>query len=160
MTSERRQGVVDAYDAALHLMRSEAPDPEGARRLLEEASAAGDARATYALATWYLHGTHVKKSIKQGVRLLGVAAEAKVRDALFDLAVSYETGRGIAKDRAKAFQLYKEAADLGDPQAMFEVGRMLHHGIGVPKDREAAERWLGDAESAALKAHAPLQAAV
>ena len=142
---------ISSYDAALRLMRAETPDPKAARVLLEEAIAAGDPLACYALATWYLHGTHVKKSYKEGARLLSIAAEAKVRDALFDLAVSYETGRGVAKDRPKAFELYKEAADLGDRQAMYEVGRMLYYGIGVAVDRDAAESWLDRGETGPAK---------
>jgi hypothetical protein len=44
------------YDSALRLMRASKPNLESAKCLLEVASNAGDHRATYALATWYLHG--------------------------------------------------------------------------------------------------------
>ncbi|MDB5040949.1 MAG: hypothetical protein JWN27_1675, partial [Candidatus Eremiobacteraeota bacterium] len=49
--------VVDpAYDSALQEMEGNAPDVRRAHELLRQAHASGDARATYALGTWYLHG--------------------------------------------------------------------------------------------------------
>ena len=117
------------YDSALRLMRRRDPDFEAVRRLLENAIAAGEPRAFYALATWYLHGTHVRKSLKKGAELLKVAADHKVRDALFDLAVLYVQGRGVPKDKQQSFGLFREAADGGDPEAMTGVGRMLYYGI-------------------------------
>lgn len=151
------------YESTLRLMKGAIPDHEAARRLLDDASAEGDPRACYAPATWYLHGTHVKKSLRKGAHLLRVAADHKIRNALFDLAVLHERGRGVAKDKEIAFGLFRDAAERGDPQAMTEVGRMLYYGIGVTKDREAADRWLSRAEhedAAARDAKRPLEIAV
>ena len=70
---------------------------------LNAASAAGDDRATYALATWYLHGKNVEKDIDRALNLLRLAADAGNADAMYDLAYSYEIGNGVPKDDRTAF---------------------------------------------------------
>lgn len=87
---------------------------------------AGYAHAIYGLATWYLHGRHVRKNYQAGARLLKRAAALGHRTAKYDLAVSYETGKGAKRDPRKAFSLYKAAADAGDVDASLEVGRMYY----------------------------------
>ena len=47
-------------------------------RLLEQSAAAGYARGHYALATWYLHGTGVKRNYKRAVRHLQIAVKGRV----------------------------------------------------------------------------------
>src|ERR1700761_9323623 len=98
------------YERALKLARG----PEGESRvvfdLLTASHNEGDARATYALATWFLHGslfTPINK--KKAVALLKVVAKAGVADAAFDLAVSYEIGEGIAKSPKLAFEMHVRA---------------------------------------------------
>jgi uncharacterized protein len=83
--------------------------------LLIRADKRGDPRATYALATWWLHGKDilVKKNLRKAVGLLRKAADAHP-DATFDLAVSYEKGRGVRKSQKMAAKLYLKAALLGD----------------------------------------------
>lgn len=137
-----RQSV--SYDQALVLARQKSFDTEQVRAKLERASKQGDARAMYAIATWYLHGAHkTKVDLKTAIRLLRRAANANVSDALFDLAVATETGiGGIEINLRKAFVLYLRAALAGDSEAMSEVGRCYYHGIGVDRDREIARPWL------------------
>jgi len=136
-----------AYDQALKLAQARETPPRRAYDLLLKADAEGDLRATYALATWYLHGSPFTKVDRtKAVRLLRAAA-AEVSDAAYDLAVSYEKGAGARKSLPRAFQHYMQAALLGDSQAHHEVGRMYFHGLGVARNCRLAEMWLSKAES-------------
>jgi TPR repeat protein len=102
----------------------------------------GSPHAAYALATWHLHGTHAPKDIKKAVRLLKIAANAKVAEANYDLAVAYETGEGLKKNLKKAFQHYLTSALYGDAQGMRETGRCYWHGLGVGRDRAIARQFI------------------
>lgn len=144
--TKSRADQMTAYDDALRLMNDAVPNTVEVRHLLDAAISDGDDRAEYALATWYLHGKHVKKNVTKGIELLERAATKGNADASFDLAVCYERGQGVAKSDAEAFRLYRDAAKRGDPEAMQEVGRMLYYGLGVAEDRQAADRWLAKAE--------------
>lgn len=132
------------YDSALRLMRASKPNLESAKCLLEVASNAGDHRATYALATWYLHGKSPVVSIdkKKAANLLKTSADAGNVDASFDYGVSLEKGAGVRKNEKAALVYYLRAALGGDAAAMEAVGRMYYFGIGVPKDRKVAWVWL------------------
>ena len=135
------------YDDALREMRKKRPNSARAMKLLELALRRRDARAAYALATWYLHGTHVKKDTRQATALLRQAAEANIPDALYDLAVSYEKGIGVKKSEKKAYELYLRAAVWGEKQSFYEVGRCLFYGIGAARSRRLASVWLDRAKS-------------
>ena len=137
-----------AYDAATKEMLKKRPDAKRGLRLLLQAMSAGDARAAYALGTWYLHGTElIKKDIRHAVVLLKQAAEQNVPDALFDLANCYEKGAGVRKSERQAYRLYVRAALWGDKQSVYEVGRCLFYGIGTKRDRRLADTWLARAEA-------------
>lgn len=125
----------DGYDVALVL------------KLLNQAIEEDSSDAMYALATWYLHGTNVKRSYKKAVALLKKAAENYHASALYDLAVCYEKGKGVSASDKKAFRLYLKASLYGDEQSYYEVGRCYYYGIGVKKDRKIADIWLEKAES-------------
>ena len=115
--------------------------------LLLAADKDGDARATYALATWYLHGNRFcKKDYRRAIQMLKRAAQADIASAAFDLAVSLEKGKGARKSLKEAFRHFVQAALLGDAQSHYEVGRMYFYGIGTAKDRNLAEFWLAKAE--------------
>lgn len=140
-------GVTDRrYDDALKIARRKSADLDRVASLLNAAHQAGDARATYALATWYLHGRLFKKSVRKAVVLLREAAQRNVADALYDLAVCYEEGTGVRKNAKKAAELYVRAALEGEKQSIYEVGRCYHYGIGVAKDRSIARVWLDRAK--------------
>jgi TPR repeat protein len=135
------------YDRALSLASKSRGRTREVYDLLVSADSAGDARATYALATWYLHGTKfTKRDIARGTELLQRAVKKNIPDAAHDLAVSFEKGIGVQKSERKAFELYVRAALLGDRQSLYEVGRMYYHGIGASKNRHLAEVWLDCAE--------------
>ena len=151
MTSGKlKEGLVKnsrTYEAALREMRKKKPDTKRALKLLQQAMSKGDSTAAYALATWHLHGTHVKKDMTKGVVLLRQAAEENVSEALFDLAVCYEKGAGARKNEKKAYELYLRAAIWGDRQSYYEVGRCLYYGVGVMRNKITANFWLDRAKS-------------
>ncbi|MEA2720308.1 MAG: uncharacterized protein QOJ39_2172 [Candidatus Eremiobacteraeota bacterium] len=132
-----------AYDEAFDVMHGSEPDVAKALGLLERAHEAGDARATYALGTWYLHGKEPHVPVDAGIALeyIAKAASARVPDALYDLAVSYEKGGVVALNAVLAFQYYLRAALRGDNQSVNEVGRCYRNGIGVATDSELADIW-------------------
>jgi TPR repeat protein len=139
------------YVTALREARKRRLDFDRAFKLLMRADKSGDARATYALATWYLHGKHVAQNVRKATTLLRRAAAKDVPDALFDLAVSHEKGIGVSKDQRKAAELYLRCALAGGAGAHFEVGRCYFHGIGFQKDRSVARIWLRVARRARKK---------
>ena len=134
------------YDEALKKAQRKGARVQAVMPLLVAAHEAGDARATYALATWYLHGVGVPKDLRHSILLLKQASKLENPDAMYDLAICYEKGEGIAKNLNKAFELYLKAAQQGDKLALYEVGRCYYHGIGVRKDRRKARVWLDRAE--------------
>jgi TPR repeat protein len=134
------------YEKALVIARGANAPLAKVASLLTAAHEAGDARATYALATWYLHGHFFKKDIRKSIALLKESAQFNVPEALFDLAVCYEKGAGVAKNERKAIQLYLRAALHGEKQSVYEVARCYYHGIGVNQDRQIAGVWRDRAE--------------
>lgn len=142
---------MSTYDLAEKKARRKNPPLAEVARLLEAAHEAGDARAAYALATWYLHGKFFEKNMRRAVALLREATEGDVPDALYDLALCYENGEGVRRNAAKAVELYLRAALLGETQSVYEVGRCYYYGIGVEKDRRIARVWLDRAEATAAR---------
>ncbi len=129
------------YRKALRIARQEGAKYEKVFELLEQSMKMGSADATYAVATWYLHGTHVAPDIVKGTNLLKRAVRMGNSSACFDLASSFERGLGVTKDTAKAFDLYLEAALRGDQSAYREVARCYWHGIGTRRNRIIADLW-------------------
>jgi len=78
--------------------------------LLEEAEIRHIPIASYALATWYLRGRHVRKDLQKGFEYLTKASKGNIKEAFYDLAVCYEKGSGTLKNLEKAFQNYLKAA--------------------------------------------------
>lgn len=136
------------YDRALVEARRPRANLTKALGLLQRAYDVGDARAAYALGTWFLHGRPglLEKDMPRAVRLLTEAAAANVSDALFDLAVCYERGAGVRQSYKKAAVLYLRSALLGDKQAARAVGKLYWHGQGVKRDRAVARVWLESEE--------------
>jgi hypothetical protein len=134
----------ERYDRALERMRGDDPPLFEVASLLATARDAGDPRAAYALATWYLHGKFFRRNLRKAVALLRAAARADIPEAAYDLAICHEKGEGVQKNEPKAAALYVQAALLGDEQALYEVGRCYYYGIGVARDRAIAWVWLDE----------------
>jgi TPR repeat protein len=145
--------TLSTYDAALREAQGKRANFSKAHLLLLRAHENGDARATYALATWHLYGRDpvVEKNLGKAVSLLKQASDANHADALHDLAVCYAKGAGIRKSKKKAALYYLRAAIHGDKQSAYEVGRCYWHGLGVTRDRNVARVWLDYAEKFDIK---------
>jgi uncharacterized protein len=148
---ENRHPSNGKYDEALAVMRQRKPDLARAADLLLEAHGSGDDRATYAIATWYLHGRHFPKSIRSAVKLLRQAVSGNIPEAMYDLAICYEIGEGMAKNQHKAVELYLKAALLGERQSHWEVGRAYYHGLGVARDRAIGRVWFDRARALGIE---------
>ena len=110
------KGTDSRYRSALRLMQrgGEAAD---AYPLLVAAAEDGDGLSMYAIGTWRLHGFHLKKNLREAVRLLRLAADADVAYACFDLGVCYWKGEGVKQNWSKAAKYYLRAFLLGDRDA-------------------------------------------
>ncbi len=134
------------YNKAMRQAADENADLNSVFQLLSKAQQQGHSGATYALATWYLHGKFVEQHFGKACQLLQQAADANVADACFDLAICYEQGKGVRISLKDAFFNYTKASLLGDRQAIYEVGRCYYYGIGTGKNTNLAELWLDMAE--------------
>ena len=144
---EPEQGERSSYAAAITESRKAKADESAMVSAMEAASAEGDPRAHYALATWYIHGTYgYPEAPARAIPLLRAAAEASVREAMFDLAVSYDSGIGVEEDPRRAFLWYLRAAVRGDPDAVGMVANYTATGRGTEVDDDAALVWYELAE--------------
>ncbi|ESK53606.1 tetratricopeptide repeat protein [Acinetobacter tjernbergiae] len=93
----------ELVEKAKNIANQDNPDNEQAYKLLLNAYEKGSPEATYAIATWYLHGYYVERDLKLAFLFLKEAAGKSWPDALFDLAFSYEEGIYVKKNRKKLF---------------------------------------------------------
>lgn len=143
----KTNGQDKRYDEALRKAQAENTPLDKIASLLTAAHEAGDARATYALATWYVHGRFFKKDTRKGIALLREAARSNIAVALYELAGYYEVGHGLRKNPIRAASLFLQAALHGDKQSIYEIGRCYYHGTGVQRDRRIAWVWLDRAKT-------------
>jgi uncharacterized protein len=101
------------YDTALKKARRKNAPLKEIAELLSAAHEAGDARATYALATWYLHGKFFQKNLRSALKLLRQAASEGVADAMCDLAMCYLEGRGVRANPSDVHPNFGPVAKLG-----------------------------------------------
>ncbi|SKD09963.1 hypothetical protein SAMN05660461_5863 [Chitinophaga ginsengisegetis] len=127
-------------------MQKESPDLGVAFNLLEQSANKGNAEALYAIGTWYLYGTFVKKNPSLAVEYFMSSVEGNHSNAYFDLGICYESGTGVKKNYKKVFDCYLNAALLGNNQAIYEVGRCYYYGIGIPRNERIAGIWLRQAK--------------
>lgn len=126
------------YQTALRVMK-QSGDERKAYKLLIASLKEGDARAAYALATWYLYGKFLNKNKRKARELLVIASDGGIADASFDLAVMYESGDGIRKDTKKAARYYFRSFLLNDKRSYDSVARLFYWGIGVEMNRGIAK---------------------
>lgn len=125
------------YKKALDLSKRRG-NVERVAALLQESHRQGDVRATYALATWHIHGVNLPRNRSTGIKLLRKASKGGIREAKYDLAHAYEMGIGVAKSHKKALDLYIKAAQDGDADSVAEVIRCVFYGKGIPRNKELA----------------------
>ncbi len=136
----------DPYQAALKEMSKTQADVNKALAWLQQSISEGNPNAAYALGTWYLHGVHKEKNLKEALKLLRKAAKKNVPEALYDLAVCYELGTGTKQNFRWAMESYLKAALNGDKQSFYEVGRCYYYGIGTEKNLRLANIWFKQAK--------------
>ncbi|WP_158298751.1 tetratricopeptide repeat protein [Sphingomonas psychrotolerans] len=135
------------YRTALDLSRSDPQELYQARELLRKAHKNGDERATYALASWYLHGNDItEKNEEAGFAMLREIENSFIAEAIFDLAFAYDCGKCVEVDDLKAFSLYMRAALLGSQGACSQVSQYYSEGATIPHDPALAEAWQTRAE--------------
>ena len=112
-----------------------------ARRLYEQAAAAGYAMAMNNIGGLYEGGSGTPVNYVEAARWYQKAVDAGEPIGMVDLGWQYQTGHGVKKDGAQARQLYETAAKAGEPSAMNNLGLMYMHGDGVPRDYNEARRF-------------------
>jgi hypothetical protein len=112
-----------------------------ARRLYEQAAAAGYAMAMNNIGALYEGGSGTPVNYVEAARWYQKATDAGEPIGMVDLGWQYETGHGVKKDDARARQLYETAAKAGQPSAMNNLGLMYMHGEGVPRDYNESRRF-------------------
>ena len=119
------QGNADPrYRKALRIM-DRGGDLAAAYALLRTAADDGDGLSIYAIATWYLHGTYVRRNVRLGNRMLKDAADKNVAAACADLGASYYNGWGVSKSFNEAARYYMRAFLLGDLEAVEWLEQLL-----------------------------------
>ena len=115
-------------------------DYAAARRLYEQAAAAGYAMAMNNLGGVYEGGDGVPVNYVEAARWYGKAAAAGEPIAMVDLGWLYETGHGVTRDYAEAVRLYEAAAKAGVPAGMNNLGLLYMYGKGVARDYAQARQ--------------------
>ena len=134
--------MTDDYEKALEIADGNGGHLNLALELLNNASEAGDERARYALASWYLNGTKVvNKDEEKGRKLLKSLQQSLIAEANYDLGVMYDLGSGCRRNSKKAFEFYMKAALLGDCQACSQIAEFFRTGEVVQRSQVLAESW-------------------
>jgi hypothetical protein len=117
--------------------------PEENAAWYKKAADAGNPGAQYVLATLYLRGGGVPKSLENAALWFGKAArEGKLAKAQYALGVLHARGKGVKKNDVEAVLLYRRAADQGYVPAITEVGLAFLHGRGVKQNLIRARQFL------------------
>ncbi|SDT00985.1 caspase family protein [Bradyrhizobium canariense] len=111
-----------------------------ARRLYEQAAAAGYAMAMNNIGALYEGGEGTPINYAEAVHWYQKAVDAGEPIAMVDLGYQYENGHGVAKDYAKAIRLYETAVKAGVPDGMNNLALLYMRGRGVGRDYAEARR--------------------
>ena len=95
----------------------EAKNYSTASILLEQAAAAGEAKAGYYLSCLYRDGAGVKRDVKKAFAYMKQAAEGGCAEAYYDLAEMYRLGKGTEANRSQAKKWYEKAVVASAPNA-------------------------------------------
>jgi tetratricopeptide (TPR) repeat protein len=111
-----------------------------AKRLYEQAAAAGYVMAMNNIGAIFEGGEGFPKNYAEANRWYGKAAAAGEPIAMIDLGWLYEHGLGVTRDPAEAARLYGVAAKAGVPDGMNDLGLLYLRGKGVKRDYTEARR--------------------
>jgi hypothetical protein len=115
-------------------------DHAQARRLYDQAAAAGYAMAMNNIGVIYEGGAGVPINYNEAARWYQKAADAGEPVAMVNLAWQYETGHGVKRDYAEARRLNEAAVKAGVSAAMNNLALMYMKGEGMPRDYAEARR--------------------
>jgi hypothetical protein len=115
-------------------------DWAGAKRLYEQAAAAGYAMAMNNIGSIYEGDEGFPRSYAEAFRWYGKAVAAGEPIAMIDQGWLYEKGLGVARDPVEAARLYGVAAKAGIPDGMNNLGLLYLRGTGVKRDYAEARR--------------------
>jgi hypothetical protein len=105
-----------------------------ARRLYEQAAAAGYAMAMNSLGVMYEGDEGVARNYPEAVGWYNKAVALGEPIAMTNVGWLYEHGYGVKKDYAEARRLYEMAAKAGAPSGFNNLGLLYLYGKGVPRD--------------------------
>ena len=111
-----------------------------ARRLYDQAAAAGYAMAMNNIGALYEGGSGTPVNYVEAARWYQKAVDAGEPIAMVDLGWQYATGHGVKKDYAQAHRLYEAAVKAGVSSGMNNLGLLYMSGQGVPRDYDEARR--------------------
>ena len=111
-----------------------------ARRLYEQAAAAGYAMAYNNIGALYEGGNGTPVNYVEAARWYQKAVDAGEPIGMVDLGWQYATGHGVKKDYAVARRLYESAVKAGVSSGMNNLAMMYMYGQGVPRDYDEARR--------------------
>jgi TPR repeat protein len=119
-------------------------DIDGGRRLLEQASAAGDAAAARIIGLGYSNGFSGAVDLRRAAKFLRIAADRRDIKATYMLANLLGAGTGVPKDAAESARLMLVAAEAGHADAQLSIGLSSLRGFtgGVTQDPRPALTWL------------------
>lgn len=125
-----------------------AGDFVAARKSLDLAAKAGNARAAFELAGLYLNGQGGDKDAALAVTLYQQAADAGLKAPAYAALGSYYRDKG---EKIAAFTAFAKAADAGSPEGQLAAGEMLIAGIGTQVDTSRGVTLLESASQTDLK---------
>lgn len=117
----------------------------------------GSRNSQFVLATKYLEGFDVQKSLSKGLGLLEKAIAQNHWKSMNYMASLYETGKFVQRDYKQAFNHYLKSAQSGSPLGQYKVGKFYQLGLNGKKDPHLAKGWY---KKAALQGYEPAKKAL
>jgi localization factor PodJL len=120
--------------------------PEGiGSTALRQASAKGDPRAQFEIATRFAKGTGVPRDFVSAAQWYARSASQGFAPAQYRLAALYERGRGLKRDQGRARIWYQRAAEAGNVKAMHNLAVLHTKQNGKTPDYANASQWFSKA---------------
>ncbi|GEM_PF-466242 len=130
---------------------SVAPDEQQGLQWLENAAAAGYAKAWYNLGL-LLKDADTEWDQSKAINYFQKAATEGYDKAYHEWGGMVMKGKGTSQDYPLALHIFKQGADKGDPSSTYSVGYMYYKGLGCTQDYTMAVKQF---ESGALKGGLP-----
>ena len=102
----------------------------------------GNSAGYLELAACYMHGTGVRKNLKESFFWFLKAAKLGDPSCQIRVAECYECGCGVKVDKQNAAYWYNKLAKQGEPLGQSSLASLLLKGEGVPKNEKKAVYWL------------------